>query len=132
MRVVGTRAKRIEDPRLLSGRGRFAADIDLPGMLHAAFVRSPHAHALIRSIDAAAARQIATVFTATELEQAGVRLRMPPRFPSATLPENITPFVLAPREVRFVGEAVPIDGAGQRCLAADTPTPVVVDYAALH
>src|SRR2546425_6684470 len=112
MRIVGTRAKRIEDPRLLGGRGRFAADIDLPGMLHAAFVRSPHAHALIRSIDAAAARQIATVFTATELERAGVRLRMPLGFPSATLPENITPFVLAPREACFVGEAVAMVGAG--------------------
>src|SRR2546428_8055372 len=98
MRIVGTRAKRIEDPRLLSGGGRFAADIDLPGMLHAAFVRSPHAHALIRSIDAAAARQIATGFTAPRLGQTGVRLRLPLGFPSATLPGNITPFVLAPPE----------------------------------
>ena len=128
MRVVGTRAKRIEDPRLLSGRGRFAADIDLPGMLHAAFVRSPHAHALIRSIDAAAARQIATVFTATELEQAGVRLRMPLGFPSATLPENITPFVLTRSEVCFVGEAVPMVVADSRYLAEDAVAAVEVDY----
>ena len=128
MRIVGTRAKRIEDPRLLSGRGRFAADIDLPGMLHAAFVRSPHAHALIRSIDAAAARQIATVFTATELAQAGVRLRMPLGFPSATLPENITPFVLAPREACFVGEAVAMVVAGSRYLAEDAAAAVEVDY----
>ena len=128
MRIVGTRAKRIEDPRLLSGRGRFAADIDLPGMLHAAFVRSPHAHALIRSIDAAPARQIATVFTATELEHAGVRLRMPLGFPSATLPENITPFVLAPREVCFVGEAVAMVVAGSRYLAEDAAAAVEVDY----
>ena len=47
--IVGTRTLRIEDPRLLRGAGRYAADIELPGMLHAAFVRSPHAHALIRN-----------------------------------------------------------------------------------
>src|SRR5438105_6170493 len=128
MRIVGTRAKRIEDPRLLSGRGRFAADIELPGMLHAAFVRSPHAHALIRNIDASAAREIATVFTAMDLEQAGVRLRMPLGFPSATLPENITPFVLAPSEVCFVGEAVAMVVAESRYLAEDAVAAIEVDY----
>src|SRR5256885_17210181 len=88
-------------------------------MLPAAFVRSPHAHALIRNIDASAARDIATVFTAMDLDQAGVRLRMPLGFPSATLPENITPFVLAPSEVCFVGEAVAMVVAESRYLAED-------------
>jgi carbon-monoxide dehydrogenase large subunit len=128
MRIVGTRAKRIEDPRLLRGAGRFAADIALPGMLHAAFVRSPHAHALIRSIDAAAARQIATVFTATELEQAGVHLRMPLGFPSTSLPDDITPFVLTPHEVCFVGEAVAMVVAESRYIAEDAVAAVEVDY----
>ena len=126
--IVGTRTRRIEDPRLLRGAGRYAADIQLPGMLHAAFVRSPHAHALIRNIDASAARDIATVFTAMDLEQAGVRLRMPLGFPSATLPENITPFVLAPSEVCFVGEAVAMVIAESRYLAEDAVAAIEVDY----
>src|SRR5438105_13258315 len=126
--IVGTRTRRIEDPRLLRGAGRYAADIQLPGMLHAAFVRSPHAHALIRNIDARAAREMATVFTAADLEQAGVRLRMPLGFPSATLPENITPFVLAPSEVCFVGEAVAMVVAESRYVAEDAVALVSVDY----
>src|SRR5205085_4807978 len=125
---VGTRARRIEDPRLLRGAGRYAGDIDLPGLLHAAFVRSPHAHALIRAIDATAARETATVFTATDLERAGVRLRMPLGFPSTTLPENITPFVLAPSEVCFVGEAVAMVVADSRYLAEDAAAAIEVDY----
>jgi aerobic carbon-monoxide dehydrogenase large subunit len=127
-RIVGERTRRIEDPRLLRGAGRYAADIQLPGMLHAAFVRSPHAHALIRSIDASGAREMARVFTATDLEQAGVRLRMPLGFPSTTLPENITPFVLAPSEVCFVGEAVAMVVAESRYLAEDAVAAIEVDY----
>lgn len=46
--VVGTPLKRKEDPRLLTGNGRFSDDIQLPGMLHAAILRSPHAHAKIK------------------------------------------------------------------------------------
>ena len=53
MSVFGSSVPRLEDPALLRGRGRFVDDIRLPGMLHAAFVRSPHAHALIRGIDKA-------------------------------------------------------------------------------
>ena len=48
----GARVARLEDPTLLTGRGRFVDDIRLAGALHACFVRSPHAHAAIRSIDA--------------------------------------------------------------------------------
>ena len=129
--IVGTRTRRIEDPRLLRGAGRFAADIHLPGMLHAAFVRSPHAHALIRSIDARAAREmpgVAAVLTAKDLEAAGVRLRMPLGFPSTTLPENITPFVLAPSEVCFVGEALAMVVGESRYVAEDAVAAIDVDY----
>jgi len=48
----GARVKRLEDPALLAGRGRFVDDVKLPGLIHACFVRSPHAHAAIRGIDA--------------------------------------------------------------------------------
>ena len=54
----GARVARLEDPALLTGRGRYVDDVMLPGTLHACFVRSPHAHARIKSIDAAAARRI--------------------------------------------------------------------------
>ncbi len=56
-RFVGHRIARVEDPRLLTGRGRYVDDVVVPGMLHAHFVRSPLAHALIRGIDVEAARR---------------------------------------------------------------------------
>src|SRR5690348_12806608 len=55
-RQFGARVKRLEDPALLTGRGRFVDDVKLPGTLEACFVRSPHAHARIRAIDTSAAR----------------------------------------------------------------------------
>ncbi|HEX5328344.1 MAG TPA: xanthine dehydrogenase family protein molybdopterin-binding subunit, partial [Acetobacteraceae bacterium] len=67
--------RRVEDPRLLTGAGRYTDDIVLPGMLHGIVLRSPHAAAAIRSIDAAAARAmpgIAAVYTAAELNADGI------------------------------------------------------------
>ena len=60
-RFTGTSVQRVEDPRILTGQGRYVADIHMPGMLHAAFVRSPIAHGRILSIDATAARDLAGV-----------------------------------------------------------------------
>ena len=56
MKFVGDRHLRKEDPRLLTGRGRYVADIALPGLLHARILHSPHAHARIARIDASQAR----------------------------------------------------------------------------
>src|SRR5262249_17935138 len=67
---LGARVARLEDPTLLTGRGRFVDDIKLAGALHACFARSPHAHAAIRSIDASAARAmpgVHAVLTADDL-----------------------------------------------------------------
>ena len=61
-RFVGARVQRVEDPRLLTGRGRYVDDDVVPDMAHAAFVRSPLPHALIVSIDAAAARALPGVY----------------------------------------------------------------------
>src|SRR4051794_29773752 len=71
---IGDSPVRVEDFRLLTGAGRFTDDAAEPGALHAVFIRSPHAHALIRSIDAsaAAARHGATVLTGDDLAAAGV------------------------------------------------------------
>ena len=56
MTYLGQALKRAEDPRLITGQGVFVDDINLPGMLHVAVLRSPHAHARIKSVDTAAAR----------------------------------------------------------------------------
>jgi len=67
MSWIGARLERFEDERLLTGRGRYVADLGLPHMLHACFVRSPHPHAVIRRIDTEQARRAATIFTAADL-----------------------------------------------------------------
>src|ERR687887_1293196 len=71
---VGQRFKRKEDPRLIQGISHYVDDLRLPGMLHCAFVRSPHAHAVVRSIDAAPARSVPgvlAIFTSQDLEGVG-------------------------------------------------------------
>ena len=70
-RLVGTKVARVEDPRLLTGAGRYVDDVTVPGMLHADFVRSPVAHAVIRGIDVGAARRlpgVVAVYTGADLE----------------------------------------------------------------
>jgi carbon-monoxide dehydrogenase large subunit len=128
---VGKSVKRIEDLPLIQGRGRFLDDLQLPGLLHAAFVRSPLAHAIIRGIDATAATSMAGVHAVLTLADISPQLsqeRLPLQFRSAQLPPNITPFVLAKDEVAFVGEAVAMVIAETRYLAEDAAALVAVDY----
>lgn len=69
-RYAGTRVPRVEDARLLTGKGTFVDDVQRPGMLHACFVRSPFAHATINGIDTAAALAlpgVQAVFTAADI-----------------------------------------------------------------
>src|SRR5487761_986032 len=66
--LIGTRVPRLEDRALLTGKGRFIDDIAAAGVLVAAFVRSPHPHALIRSVDAAAARALPGVIAVLTLD----------------------------------------------------------------
>ena len=61
MSYIGKRDPRKEDARLVAGPGRYLADITMPGMLHAVFLRSPHAHAVIVRIDTSQAEQVAGV-----------------------------------------------------------------------
>jgi carbon-monoxide dehydrogenase large subunit len=128
---IGQRVRRIEDTPLLRGKGQYVADVSLPDTLHVAFVRSPHAHAEIRGVDTAAAlarEGVVAVVTAREMEQYLTRLRMPLGFPTAALPADITPFVLTPDEVCFVGEAVAMVIATSRYAAEDGAGEVYVDY----
>lgn len=130
-RNIGQPVKRIEDGPLLAGRGRFVDDLRFPDMLHAAFVRSPHGHALIRGIDTGAAKRapgVLAVLTLADLAPQLTAERLPLQFRTAQLPPDITPFVLAKDEVAFVGEAVAVVIAESRFLAEDAAALVEVDY----
>ena len=128
---IGHSVKRLEDRPLLTGNGRFVADLRFPDMLEAAFVRSPHAHAAIRGIDARAARRLPgvhAVLTLADLAPSLTQERLPLQFRTAQLPPDITPLVLAKDEVAFVGEAVAMVIADTRYIAEDAAALVAVDY----
>jgi len=130
-RYIGHSIKRLEDRPLLTGHGRFVADLRFADMLEAAFVRSPHGHARIRSIDTKAARRapgVRAVFTLADLKPLLAQERLPLQFRTAQLPPDITPFVLAKDEVAFVGEAIAVVIAQSRYLAEDAAALVAVDY----
>jgi carbon-monoxide dehydrogenase large subunit len=119
--------KRLEDPRLLRGAGRYLDDVVLPRMLTVAFVRSPHAHARIVSVDAVAARAlagVAAVVTADEL--AWVRPLAPRLAGGGFTPTEWPP--LAVGEVRYCGEAVAAVVAATPYVAADARELVQVTY----
>jgi aerobic carbon-monoxide dehydrogenase large subunit len=87
-RQFGARVPRVEDPALLTGRARFVDDLKLPGMLHAAFVRSPHGHARIDEIDTAAALAmpgVHAVFTAQDMPGRLATERLPMPVPNAAI-----------------------------------------------
>jgi carbon-monoxide dehydrogenase large subunit len=119
VKFIGDRLLRKEDPRLVQGRGRYVGDIALPGMLHAAILRSPHAHARIGAIDTARALKlpgVACVVTAAELGDAARPLPIVP--PHAALRgRNFT--LLASDRARFVGEAVAVVAAESHHVAED-------------
>jgi aerobic carbon-monoxide dehydrogenase large subunit len=126
-RYAGSRVSRVEDTRLLTGRGTFVDDVSLPGMLHACFVRSPFPRAAIRGIDTAAARALPGVhhvFTAADLnpgmhEQWHTSIGPHPETPRPPLAED---------EVRFAGDPVALVVAEDRYLAEDAAELVEVDY----
>jgi carbon-monoxide dehydrogenase large subunit len=132
-RVFGKRIKRNEDPRLLTGRALFTDDVQLPGMLHAAFVRSPYAHARLLSVDTAAARLmpgVHAVYAADDLGayfQHGPLLVPPPPIERLTFHQRTQP-ILARGKVRHAGEPVAVVVADSRYLAEDAAAAVRVDY----
>jgi len=118
---------RREDGRLVTGRGRYAGDIKLDGLAHIAFVRSPHAHARITLLDAAAAGSmpgVIKVLTAQDLPPTGrtVKNWLPPEM------EHLARPVLAESEVNYVGDAVAAVVAEQAYQAHDAAAAVEVDY----
>jgi len=131
-RYVGTAVKRVEDPRLLTGNGRYVDDVNVPGMLHATFVRSPHAHAEISGIDVAEARRspgVHAVFTGADVAA------MTYPFPEVmALPGLYTPLfgALAVDRVRVVGDPVALVVADTRARAEDAAGLVHVEYRPLE
>lgn len=127
-RSIGTRVLRSEDPRLLSGKGRFLADIDLPGQLHAAFVRSSVAHARITRMDVSAALDVPGVFLvwtgaeAAEHCEGLVGEFAVPGCIATTMP------LLARDEVVYVGEPVAVVVAESRYVAEDAAELVEWDF----
>jgi aerobic carbon-monoxide dehydrogenase large subunit len=123
-RVLGSRVLRSEDRSLLTGAARYLDDVPCEGALHGVFVRSPIAHALVRSADVDAARAmpgVVGVFVAADMGG----LRMPPVEDS---PEVFARPLIAIDRVRFVGEPVAVVVAQTRAHAMDAADAVAVDY----
>jgi carbon-monoxide dehydrogenase large subunit len=137
---IGASVKRIEDVRLLTGRGRYAEDLNAPGQVYAAFVRSPHAHADVLAVNAGQAREVGgvvAVLTGRDLSADGI----------GSIPTLIaergggiksrdgSPFAdppwrpLAVDRVRYVGEAVAVVLAATPSVAQDGAAAVRVHYA---
>jgi carbon-monoxide dehydrogenase large subunit len=121
-KYIGKPIPRLEDPALIRGDGRFVDDVHRHGQLDAAFLRSPVAHGIIRSIDksgALALPGVYAVYTLADLREVLTADRLPLQFPSDVLPPNISPFILASREVAHVGEPIALVVAENRYIAED-------------
>jgi carbon-monoxide dehydrogenase large subunit len=127
--AVGARVKRGDDPRLLTGRGRYVDDIALPRMVHAAFVRSTHAHARLIRVDLSRARQVSGVVGVLTGDEAaklckpyrGILLHYKGMKTGAMLP-------LAVDRVRYVGEPIAAIAAESRAAADDAAALIDVEY----
>ena len=127
-RAVGRSVRRKEDRRLLMGRGKYAADFRLPGLLHAAVLRSPHAHARLGAIHARDALElpgVVTVITAGDLGDVG---RIPTRLGHRVGNAACLQRPLASGKVRYVGEPLAFVVAESRYVAEDAVEAIRVDY----
>jgi carbon-monoxide dehydrogenase large subunit len=140
---IGRSLRRLEDPRFLTGQGRYVDDIDLPGQLHGIVLRSPYGHAAIEGIDIAAASSmpgVRGVFTAADLDADGVG-----KLPCIAQVATVAPMIVPPRRalaldrVRHVGDPVAFvvadtkdqaRDAAERIRVAYRPLPAVVDATA--
>jgi aerobic carbon-monoxide dehydrogenase large subunit len=126
---VGRRLRRKEDPPLITGKGVYTDDMTLPGMLYAAFVRSPEAHARVTSIDASAAEArdgIHAVLTADDLGlAAGMPMAWTPPGVEINTPEH---WPLSRGEVKHVGQAVAVVLGEDKYAVVDATEDVVVEY----
>lgn len=127
-KTVGTRIKRREDPRLITGQATYTDDLQLPGMLYLSLLRSPYAHAKINSIDASRARElpgVITVLTGADLTGQTGPVPCVAEAPGMKLPHHP---ILAEGKVRYVGEPVAAVVANSRYVARDAVDLIEVDY----
>ncbi|HSV04968.1 MAG TPA: xanthine dehydrogenase family protein molybdopterin-binding subunit, partial [Candidatus Binatus sp.] len=126
--TVGVPVRRREDPRLLTGRGRYVGDLELPRLLHVAFVRSVHAHARLREIDAVAAAGspgIVAVLSGRDPDFSSLRIRARSALPGYVETEQP---ILAWPVARYAGEAVAAVVGADRYGVEDAAALVRVDY----
>src|SRR5438094_6011311 len=127
---IGASVRRVEDPVLVTGKGCYVDDIQSPGMLHVAVLRSPYPHAKIISIDTGAAKAMAGVTAVVTGEDLGERLQIPaaPIVPGQKIPTHP---ILARGAVHCVGVPVAAVVAQTRALAQDGANAIEVEYEAL-
>ncbi len=130
-RIFGSGIKRREDPRLLTGQGKFTDDFVLPGMVHLSVVRSSYAHARIKKIDTARARSlpgVLGVFTGADMKDAGFG-NIPCAWVVPNSDTKTPPYPpLALDTVRYLGNAVAVVVAEDRYRARDAADKVEVEY----
>ncbi|TFG50427.1 MAG: xanthine dehydrogenase family protein molybdopterin-binding subunit [Anaerolineales bacterium] len=133
-KVIGKRVKRVEDPRLLTGEALFVGDVNLPNMLHAAFLRSDYAHARIKSIDISRAKEIpgvVGVYTAEDMGDAwepGPPLVSPPPTLENVVFNSRRQVPLVRDKVKHAGEIIAVVVAESRYIAEDAVEEIFVDY----
>jgi carbon-monoxide dehydrogenase large subunit len=132
-KYIGQRLTRTEDPKLLTGQALFVDDVQIPGMLHAAFLRSDYAHARLISIDVSAARSrpgVVAVYTAEDMGEAcrptPPNVSPPPGLPGVTF-HSRTPVPLVKDKVRQAGEALALVIAESRYIAEDAAEDIWVE-----
>ena len=122
-KVFGGRVKRLEDPTLLRGQGRYVDDIKLPDMVNAAFVRSPFPHARLKGIDRSAAEAadgVHAIYTFEDLKPYLTSDRLPVEFPGGVPnAETAGPVIMVFDETMYAGECVAIVIAKTRHIAED-------------
>jgi carbon-monoxide dehydrogenase large subunit len=126
-RWIGKSVRRIEDPRLLHGKGRYIDDLKLPRMAHAAILRSPHAHARIVGIDSSAAEKLPGVVRVVTGKDCQERMNPLPSF----APGPIYQWAIAVDKIRHVGETVAAVVAENRRIAEDAVDLIQVEYEVL-
>ena len=133
-RVFGSGIRRREDPRLITGRATYTDDIKLPGMVHAAILRSVYAHAAIKSVDtseAASQPGVLAVFTGKDTEGALNGLPCAWLIPNSDLKTPVHP-AIATNKVRYVGDALAVVVAESRYQAEDALEHISVEYEPLN
>lgn len=131
-KIIGSSIKRREDPRLITGEAKYLEDIQLPGLLHAAILRSPYAHARIKSIDTSRAANlpgVVAVYTGKDFADVNP---MPCAWQAGKVQNNVnTPRVLEIDYVTFTGAGVAVVVAENRYIAQDAVELIQVDYEVL-